>query len=283
MFYIKQYNDEILKYHHTIQRSPKQEWFPIHMHLMCELYYFISGEGYQSVEGTNYALKPGSIFLIRDEETHCLHINPSVTYERMSFHFPFSFIENGTDPQTADRIRRLFYEREAGTNNMYMLPSESLRFIACCLDRIFDDGYGADPLPHGKVLTYLVPVLNEIAYFKGLENHNDTSVGIGDSNHLTKSIIDYIAENLYEIEGLSDIEKHFYVSSTYMNTLFKKTTGTTIWDYIMLKRILDARKLLREGIPAADAAKKCGFKDYSSFYRVYKKKFGVSPMNDKTK
>ena len=283
MVYIKQYNDDILKYHHTLQRSPQQDQFPIHMHLMCELYYFISGDGYQSVEGTNYSLKPGSIFLIRDEETHCLHINPDVTYERMSFHFPFSFIESGTDPKTANRIRKLFYEREAGTNNMYMLPSESMVFVACCLDRIFDDSYGADPKPHGKVLTYLIPVLNEIACYNERQRYSDESSNIGDSDHLVKSVIDYISEHLYEINGLQDLEKHFYVSSTYMNTLFKKTTGTTIWDYIMLKRILNARRLLREGVPATEAAKESGFKDYSSFYRIYRKKFGVSPMNDKTK
>jgi AraC-like DNA-binding protein len=38
-----------------------------------------------------------------------------------------------------------------------------------------------------------------------------------------------------------------------------------------------ARELIREGVGTTEAAERCGFGDYSSFYRQYKKRMGVSP------
>ena len=40
-----------------------------------------------------------------------------------------------------------------------------------------------------------------------------------------------------------------------------------------------ARKELVEGTPAAEAAIKAGFGDYSSFFRAYRKMFGCAPSD----
>lgn len=43
--------------------------------------------------------------------------------------------------------------------------------------------------------------------------------------------------------------------------------------YILYKRMAIVRKELAMGVPAAEAASKAGFGDYSSFFRAYKKKY----------
>ena len=62
--------------------------------------------------------------------------------------------------------------------------------------------------------------------------------------------------------------------------MFKALTGTTVWDYIVTKRIMKARMLLQSGERPYDIYLKCGFKDYCSFFKAYKLKFGVSPKQD---
>ena len=52
-------------------------------------------------------------------------------------------------------------------------------------------------------------------------------------------------------------------------------------DYILYKRMTIARKELAMGTPAAEAASRAGFGDYSSFFRAYRKMFGCAPT-DKT-
>ena len=39
----------------------------------------------------------------------------------------------------------------------------------------------------------------------------------------------------------------------------------------------EAARLLREGMPAVQAAEECGFEDYSTFVRAFKKTFGKTP------
>ena len=73
--------------HHSIDAHPNEADFPLHAHPFCEVFYFIQGDGYYTIEGRDYALSPGSVLLTRDGEIHKLHINPDSPYERMSVHF----------------------------------------------------------------------------------------------------------------------------------------------------------------------------------------------------
>lgn len=49
------------------------------------------------------------------------------------------------------------------------------------------------------------------------------------------------------------------------------------WEYIVLKRLVLARSMILDGVPVSDAAKDCGFQDYSTFYRAYTTKYGEPP------
>ncbi len=49
--------------------------------------------------------------------------------------------------------------------------------------------------------------------------------------------------------------------------------------YVLEKRILAARHLILAGMPATAASLECGFKDYSTFSRAYKKILGQTPSD----
>ena len=49
------YSENHVTIHHTIDRRPNEDDFPMHAHRHCELFYFISGNGYYTVEGVDYA------------------------------------------------------------------------------------------------------------------------------------------------------------------------------------------------------------------------------------
>lgn len=63
-----------------------------------------------------------------------------------------------------------------------------------------------------------------------------------------------------------------------MNKVFRKATGTTVFDYLLHKRITAAQQLLITGYSAQEAASQAGFGDYSSFYRAYTRINGHSPF-----
>ncbi|MCD8326264.1 MAG: helix-turn-helix domain-containing protein [Lachnospiraceae bacterium] len=91
------------------------------------------------------------------------------------------------------------------------------------------------------------------------------------------SALSYINENLTRELDVGEIAERVFLSRYHFMRLFKAQTGITVHAYIRQKRLLYASRLIREGMPAAEAASKCGFSDYSGFHRAFKDCFGVSP------
>ena len=63
-------------------------------------------------------------------------------------------------------------------------------------------------------------------------------------------------------------------------TLFKETTGMTITDYILSKRIAAAKKRLAyTNDPLSLIAMECGFSSFAYFSKIFKEKNGLSPRD----
>ena len=77
--------------------------------------------------------------------------------------------------------------------------------------------------------------------------------------------------------SLELLASKFYVSKYHLSHEFGKAMGTGVYRYIMLKRLLVARQLLLKGMSAGEVCSKCGFKDYTNFYRAFKDEYGISP------
>ena len=96
-----------------------------------------------------------------------------------------------------------------------------------------------------------------------------------------KIYLSYINENLGSELSVELLSSRMYLSKSHFMRLFSEATGTTVHSYILQRRLLNASRMIREGTDAAEAARLNGFEDYSSFYRAFRKKLGVSPRNIK--
>ena len=90
-------------------------------------------------------------------------------------------------------------------------------------------------------------------------------------------MIHYINENLSQDLTIEALSARFYLSKYHMMRKFKEETGYSMHQYVLEKRILAARNLMLSGMPATTASAECGFKDYSTFSRAYKKLLGQLP------
>ena len=122
-----------------------------------------------------------------------------------------------------------------------------------------------------QTITNLLPLLNEISIAFGLVTETEIN------KSLDSRIINYINRHLSEDITLDDICDRFYISKTHLCRIFKKATASTVGEYITVKRLVNARQLILSGTPPTKAYLQCGFKDYSVFYRAYKKKYGIPP------
>lgn len=73
------------------------------------------------------------------------------------------------------------------------------------------------------------------------------------------------------------LAKHCYLSKYYLMRQFKEATGYSIHQYINEKRIQAAKRMILSGMPASKACYECGFSDYSTFARRFKKIVGSAP------
>ena len=111
---------------------------------------------------------------------------------------------------------------------------------------------------------------------------SDTSYCIGHTHeNITSEAIEYIEKHISEDVSLSKIAKSINVSVSTLSHTFKKNMNISIYQYILKKRLVLAHKKILMGEPATKAASECGFKDYSGFYKQYKKMFGIAPSSRK--
>lgn len=92
-----------------------------------------------------------------------------------------------------------------------------------------------------------------------------------------KSIARYLDEHYTETISLDFLAEHFFISKYYLAREFKKEFGTTIIQYILAKKITNAKELLRySSASIEDIAQLCGIDDASYFNKVFKKMEGCT-------
>ena len=90
-------------------------------------------------------------------------------------------------------------------------------------------------------------------------------------------IIDYISNHLTEIQSVDDIAKALHLSKSSVYKIFHEQFDTPIMSYVRTQKIMLAKTMINEGIPATEVSLRLGFNHYSSFYRDYYKIFNESP------
>lgn len=242
----------------VVTEFPIQEQFETDTHELYEIFCFLSGDVKHLIEGNIYNLKPDDIIIIKKCETHKLLIGKSIPFCRYVVHFNSKAILGNPS--------HLFEKLECKPLGKFnkiiateLQKSTWLYFINKMIQAITIE----------EKRIYLSVIFYEICQNLNLESAND-----GDK------IIRYINLNLMNIQSLSEICKHFYISKTYLNKHFKKIIGTTVWDYIITKRLIIAKDMLNEGHNPNWVAQKCGYNEYSAFYRAYKKQFNSSPKEN---
>ena len=90
-------------------------------------------------------------------------------------------------------------------------------------------------------------------------------------------ILEYIEENIHTDLSLDFLQKKFFIHRSHLSRIFRKNMGTSIHEYIILRRISKAKGLLTKGFNVTDAYSLCGFNDYTSFIRCFKRVVGLPP------
>ena len=92
-----------------------------------------------------------------------------------------------------------------------------------------------------------------------------------------RQALSYINAALPQPISLAEVGRALSVDRFYLEKTFKKETGTTVYHYVLLKRLNLARVLLAQGCRVDETCAGAGFNDYSNFIRTFKKHTGMTP------
>ncbi|MGG3284262.1 response regulator transcription factor [Paenibacillus solani] len=99
------------------------------------------------------------------------------------------------------------------------------------------------------------------------------------SNRIVENTRQYI-EDHYRQKGLTihEVAKNNHVSPNYLSYLFKKYTGSSLWEYVVKLRMEESRSLiLSTDLRRYEIAERVGYESPEHFSKIFKKYYGVSP------
>jgi len=119
----------------------------------------------------------------------------------------------------------------------------------------------------------MLALLADIARF----DEKDGEVG---AEKVINSVIKYLRENYGDDISNSDLGKMFGYHPNYLNRIFIKYTGKSIYRYLQDLRIMQALRMLENTeLPVSEIARLSGFRDLPHFSRYFKQKTGFSPKS----
>jgi len=253
-------DDGRMIYDHTVTEFPMEKTFEAHTHDVCEILLLVKGNVSYIVEGKTYKLKRGDVVLSRPSVIHRIRPDGNEDYERYNViydekNLPRSLIEK--IPQDVDVFR-----------------FEDDRVIEEVFERL--DGYSERF--SGEELSHLAKnLIEEVFFLLAATKARDRDSSI---NPLVGKALDYIAEHLTDIKSISEICDALYITKSHLHHIFVKNIQMSPKQYINSKRLIMARKLIRKGKKPTEIYTDCGFDDYATFFRNYKKYFGYSPSEE---
>ncbi len=233
-----------------------------HLHNAYEILFFYEGDANYHIGGNIYHLTKNDLLVIKPSVYHNISLLSSQPYSRivLSFHekdFPtniVAFLQSALPYYHVPDDHPILQIMESMRSASEILPQEDFEqfFIAATTNIVL-------LLPH---------LQNETT-----QTNNDIRQSTFDN------ILSYIDKNPDKPLTLAWLSKIFFLSESRISHLFKLKLNTTTMQYINRKKISYAHSLLISGLSPIQVANKCGFKNYSTFYRLYKNFFGTTPSN----
>ena len=246
----------------------------LHTHERCEIFCCFRGSGYYITEGSRNRLERGRIFLMRPGEMHKIAPAGEEARETLAFHFDCALVER-IDPEL--RLLAPFFDRPLGMHNIYDHGAVAPTEIYSLFQKMREyEGCQEDRCAY--LTAMLFPVLAELKRLFDAKAYSES----GKSSQLMHTLIGYVNDNLSMELTPELLCDKFHISRTQLDRNFKSATGSTVWAYITAKRLLLAKAYIEDGMRITEAAGACGFRDYSTFYRAYRKHFGMQPSEGAT-
>lgn len=259
-------------YYYSDRDLSKVDW---HFHNYYEFYFFLEGEVHMQIGERSYPVQEGDIIMIPPMQPHRLSIrSQTAPYRRFVFWISEEYCAH-LRALSEDYVYLIDYvtgKKQYCFHTNRITYNEVQSKLLRLLEEMQGERFGRDAqLP--LLVNDLILHINRIIYTE----HHPKSRSL--ENELYRQIALFIEEHLDEDLSLERLAGEFFVSRYHIAHVFKDNLGMSIHQYITKKRLARCRQAILSSQSITEVYTAFGFGDYSSFYRAFKKEYGVSPKD----
>jgi len=241
-------------------------------HPYYEIYYLLSGTRVYFVRDRSYAVEQGDLVFIPKHELHKTMHAGEASHERIIFHFDEATLQR----LTGRHASYLLSPFQSG-NPIIRLPRQEQLQLNGLMKRMLAE-LQQQPSGYEIIQEHAAAELLLIAA-RFAEQHERAPLHHPTPMHAKVSeIAQHINVHFAQPLRLTALSEQFFISPYYLSRMFKEVTGFTFSDYLVLTRVKEAERLLRETAASiTDVAAQVGFDNFSHFGKTFKKITRLSP------
>jgi len=239
--------------------APVPTKFKAHFHQNVELLYAVEGESYVTVNGKSVTLYKDQIAISDSYDIHSY--DGGKNNKSITLIIPAKYLKNYTNAKAGKVLTSNFlYDQEVAKKFKSIID----------LIQVYCHDDSTSLIIEGLFSTILGMILKHIPLCESNSKMNA---------EFTVRVLNYIDENLTDDLSLSKISSYFHYNPCYFSNIFKSRFKKNYTEYVNVKRCNYAIYLMHEeDINPTQAALHSGFGSTATFYRFFKRYYGMSPL-----
>jgi len=274
-FVLSYYDNATDDFHITRISSPK-EALNLHSHDYFQIYCVIGGRLTHHLETSTADLTAGDVFILPPNRVHFIEMpDGEVDFYSLSFTSDYFQSVKEANKLVLDFLLYLQREQTERIEPKVSLSYEDTIFTNALFKRIMLE-FSDNKTGKNEIIKESVSVLLSLfarVYFE----ENVPALPARENRQLVMHSIEYIKNHFDEDITLSEIVRRSAMSKTNFCTIFSSITGMPFKEYLNRYRIERAAELIAAGEKVSVAGNDCGYGDFSTFYRNFKKYMEMSP------
>lgn len=243
---------------------------PFHQHDTYEIYLFLGGTVSFFTDKKGYQLTRGDLILIPPGCWHRAQTFDQTVYERAYLNLPLEVL---TELSTPNTDLRFIFPKIGAEPAIFHLGSDAVKQLTEPFDGLVRclnlSTYGND-LQGNLLIMQILLLINELRV-------PVKEIPYAPLPPMLVDLLAFIDRHLAEDLSMKAVSGHLHLTGSHISRSFKRFMGISLQDYIIKKRLNQARDCLDQGASVQEAALQSGYGNYAHFIRSFTEHYGISP------
>ncbi len=253
-----------------------------HTHEYFQIYYIIKGKLEHFVENESSIMTHGDMFIIPPGVKHYISPDDECVFYAFSFMPDFFGDISISNKIAANFLRDFQIDKYLSVRPKFSLAPDEIILVESTLEHMFKEfkkkSFGFTEIIRAYALLLITLIAR--SYFEREAEH--INAYFENNKEYVLYCVRYIEENYEDNISLEEMCRRSAMSRSSFCGLFFEITGYSFNTYLNMCRIKKACRYIKEGYKITAIYGLCGYADFSTFYRNFKKIIGVSPKQYKS-